>query len=239
MGDGGKEKSRKKTSSVWKYCEIIDEAFARCTICDHKLSYKSSVTNLRKHFKKKHPEVAMPANVHHARNGVITLNSDEEEEREDAQRATNSVIVDYLRPAGEENRPKTKPTLTFVRQTPVIKRDRSPIRYHDYSTLETKCKKSEVTDETEFDVFGRNVVLQLKQLPLVHALELQAEIMNLIVQKRIQALRQTHETNTDETPMQYALVYTTETPVASEPIRSCNTPEAVKEAEANQSYVKL
>ncbi|XP_065205726.1 uncharacterized protein LOC135835413 [Planococcus citri] len=42
----------------------------------------------------------------------------------------------------------------------------------------------------EFDIFGKNVGIQLKQLPLENALELQAKIHQLIIAERLKVIRQ-------------------------------------------------
>lgn len=48
---GGK---RKRTSEMWNFFKSVDENFARCNMCDTKLSYKTSTGNLKKHLIKKH-----------------------------------------------------------------------------------------------------------------------------------------------------------------------------------------
>ncbi|XP_035217603.1 uncharacterized protein LOC118190909 isoform X2 [Stegodyphus dumicola] len=53
--------------------------------------------------------------------------------------------------------------------------------------------------EDEFELFGRSLASQMRQLPLVYALELEAEIQNLIVQKRLKVLRKTTEKAARET----------------------------------------
>lgn len=48
-----------KRSLIWLYFSIIDheKQFCKCEICKQQLSYKHSVSNLKKHFKRKHPSV--------------------------------------------------------------------------------------------------------------------------------------------------------------------------------------
>lgn len=46
--------SGQKTSSIWQNFTVVDSNFATCDICKRKLSYKTSVTNLKKHLTKAH-----------------------------------------------------------------------------------------------------------------------------------------------------------------------------------------
>ncbi|CAH1114950.1 unnamed protein product [Psylliodes chrysocephalus] len=48
-----------KRSSIWNYFTIVDENknISKCDICKQELNYKHSVSNLKKHFKRKHPTV--------------------------------------------------------------------------------------------------------------------------------------------------------------------------------------
>ncbi|KRT79298.1 hypothetical protein AMK59_6931 [Oryctes borbonicus] len=47
----------KKTSNIWQYCTVLDRTHAKCMICKQRLSYKSSITNIKRHLARKHPEV--------------------------------------------------------------------------------------------------------------------------------------------------------------------------------------
>lgn len=49
-------------SSVWEHFTIIDGMHAKCDICKHKYSYKSTLTNLKKHLSNKHLINCSPAN---------------------------------------------------------------------------------------------------------------------------------------------------------------------------------
>lgn len=44
----------KRTSNIWQYFTKIDSNFATCDLCKKKLSYKTSVTNLKKHLHNAH-----------------------------------------------------------------------------------------------------------------------------------------------------------------------------------------
>lgn len=54
-----------------------------------------------------------------------------------------------------------------------------------YNEVETTL---DYTDE--FDIFGKNVGVQLKQLPLENALEMQAKIHQLLIDERLKVIRQ-------------------------------------------------
>lgn len=41
-------------SNVWSHFTIVDDKFAKCDICKKKYSYKSTLTNLKKHLCNKH-----------------------------------------------------------------------------------------------------------------------------------------------------------------------------------------
>ncbi|XP_067008469.2 uncharacterized protein [Anabrus simplex] len=47
-------KTGRKTSILWSYFTYINDNVAKCDLCDRKLSYKSTTTNLRKHIERKH-----------------------------------------------------------------------------------------------------------------------------------------------------------------------------------------
>lgn len=47
----------RKSSGIWQYCTALDRTHAKCGICNQRLSYKSSITNIKRHLARKHPEV--------------------------------------------------------------------------------------------------------------------------------------------------------------------------------------
>lgn len=51
------EPKRTKYSCVWNFFDVKDSCSAVCSICKCKLSYKSSVSNLKKHLQRKHPTI--------------------------------------------------------------------------------------------------------------------------------------------------------------------------------------
>lgn len=55
--EGNKAKMNRKTSDIWQYCTVLDRTHAKCTLCKQRLSYKSSITNIKRHLARKHPDV--------------------------------------------------------------------------------------------------------------------------------------------------------------------------------------
>lgn len=49
-----KEKKSRKSSKVWEYFECLSKEHARCRICFQKLSYKTTISNLKKHVINRH-----------------------------------------------------------------------------------------------------------------------------------------------------------------------------------------
>nr|CAI5826243.1 unnamed protein product [Callosobruchus analis] len=51
-------KTSRKRSLLWKYFEVVDDLYsiAKCKICGHHMSYRSSTSNLKKHMARKHPK---------------------------------------------------------------------------------------------------------------------------------------------------------------------------------------
>lgn len=53
---------RKKSSELWQFFEADASFYAKCNICKTKISYRTTISNLKKHMKSKHPTVALPDN---------------------------------------------------------------------------------------------------------------------------------------------------------------------------------
>lgn len=62
---------RKKMSDIWCHFTSLPDKFATCNFCKQKLSFKTSITNLRRHLNCKHPTVLIPTI---ARSSVSTQN---------------------------------------------------------------------------------------------------------------------------------------------------------------------
>lgn len=53
------DRRRNKSSTVWSYFDSSDNLSAVCRICNNKLSYNGSSSNLKKHLKRKHPSISL------------------------------------------------------------------------------------------------------------------------------------------------------------------------------------
>lgn len=88
----------------------------------------------------------------------------------------------------------TSTASTGVRHKPTKRFKSSNIPGHIQNTINTlqtlKEDVSKMDKEDEFSFFGKNVACQLRQLPLVTALQCQSEILNMIQEKRIASLMQ-------------------------------------------------
>lgn len=51
--------TKRKTSKIWDHFTPINEISAKCDICGAVMSYKTSVTNLRRHVQRKHPTITV------------------------------------------------------------------------------------------------------------------------------------------------------------------------------------
>lgn len=51
-----KTRASRKRSNVWNYFKKVSNKSATCNLCDRKLSFGASPTNLKRHLKMKHPE---------------------------------------------------------------------------------------------------------------------------------------------------------------------------------------
>lgn len=54
--------------------------------------------------------------------------------------------------------------------------------------------------EDEFDAFARSIAMQMRSLPVEEGLELQGEIQNLVVQKRLVSIRKRHTVDNVKAP---------------------------------------
>ena len=54
------EYKKENTIEIWVSFEPIDDFYAKCIICEDKVSYKTTTFNLKKRMNKKHPTVVLP-----------------------------------------------------------------------------------------------------------------------------------------------------------------------------------
>lgn len=93
--------------------------------------------------------------------------------------------------------------VTNGQHRPIIQETHHTVSHHSLppfpTNVETVRNSPKVIEEDEFDAFGRNVALQLKSLPLIHALESQEIIQRILKEQRIQALHGQSQTQQEET----------------------------------------
>lgn len=74
-----------KRSVMWLYFSVVDDnkKIAKCDVCKQTLCYKHSVSNLKKHFKRKHPDI-----------NVDNTNTQPKSNRNDNRANINPVVAD-------------------------------------------------------------------------------------------------------------------------------------------------
>jgi hypothetical protein len=83
--------AKRKRSEVWNYFTIADhnKTLAKCDLCKQILSYKSSVSNLKKHIQKKHVTVSL--NTMNTENYIRPVTEPQQED-DDPQPSTSSMV---------------------------------------------------------------------------------------------------------------------------------------------------
>jgi hypothetical protein len=69
--------NRRKTSPLWAYFTELsgNEKKAKCDMCSQKLSYRSSISNLKKHLDKRHPTINLKLDERCANSSPVTSTS--------------------------------------------------------------------------------------------------------------------------------------------------------------------
>ncbi|KAF2902321.1 hypothetical protein ILUMI_03859 [Ignelater luminosus] len=83
---------RRKTSGVWQVFEPIDNEFATCNICAKKLSYKTSISNLKKHMQCKHSAAVLQEGAY-----IITQESTNVVDSEQPSTSSNTLQFSIVR----------------------------------------------------------------------------------------------------------------------------------------------
>lgn len=87
--------NKRKTSEVWNYFTPEESDYiATCHICKKKFRYRTSTTNLKKHFVKKHPEY-LSSGSH-----VVPMDQDakiEEHEEQSGEITANLIDLESLK----------------------------------------------------------------------------------------------------------------------------------------------
>lgn len=68
-----KPKGRARCSRLWNYFTILDDRYANCNTCTHKLSYKTTINNLKKHAERAHGGLSCMATKTNSDLGVSNL----------------------------------------------------------------------------------------------------------------------------------------------------------------------
>nr|XP_022910336.1 zinc finger BED domain-containing protein 1-like [Onthophagus taurus] len=97
---------RRKISEIWLFYDQVDEFFAKCNLCKRVFSYKTSITNLKKHLECKHPTVSIPSSsTSTARRDSTSSNSQQSESQPATQNQRVVPITTYMnRPLNESKK---------------------------------------------------------------------------------------------------------------------------------------
>lgn len=80
----------------------------------------------------------------------------------------------------------TTPTTQIKRKSKDLLNEAAKALIHDLKKNDKSLKNNDdCNDENEFDLFGKTIACQLKKLPIIDAIELQTEIQQLILQRRL------------------------------------------------------
>nr|CAD7610390.1 unnamed protein product [Timema genevievae] len=80
----------RKRSEIWNLFTPMDQEFANCNMCKQRLSYKTSVSNLKKHMQRKHPGVALPSFDNKPATSIEATPSAENDQSEPTRENPNS-----------------------------------------------------------------------------------------------------------------------------------------------------
>ncbi|XP_049763383.1 uncharacterized protein LOC126092030 [Schistocerca cancellata] len=90
---------RRKRSYLWEYFSITDPSnrIAQCDICDRRLRFQSTATNLRKHLERKHPTILSVRSVSEAAVSSVSVGVGDDVDEQNNQQAVYAAtdIVDY------------------------------------------------------------------------------------------------------------------------------------------------
>ncbi|CAG9789919.1 unnamed protein product [Diatraea saccharalis] len=177
-----------KRSSLWLYFKSIDKVqnIAMCLICKKRLSYLTSITNLKRHLTRKHPHLQVNGimntkNMLLASDGQLYEIDDSEKpevlddnDEDDDQNADPMEI--YLDEADGEI--VTKSTKKPVKNFKKVVVDES----NDSSDNEITFKKRYIKKNNDsLDKFGKYLVSLLRELPQAVSNQLQADFVKQIM----------------------------------------------------------
>uniref|UniRef100_A0A6P7H1Y9 Uncharacterized protein LOC114345090 n=1 Tax=Diabrotica virgifera virgifera TaxID=50390 RepID=A0A6P7H1Y9_DIAVI len=126
---------KRKISGMWQFFEMVDETYASCNICKNNISYKTSISNLKKHMQKKHPTTALP-----------------ESSRKDIQIASSSYQCDQPGSSKDGDNLQIPSSSTIsseikeVSSSTTIERTYGQTKLTSYIERKKVCKNKEETD---------------------------------------------------------------------------------------------
>ncbi|XP_066159213.1 uncharacterized protein [Euwallacea fornicatus] len=194
----------RRTSVLWNFFnpDEGDKQMALCRICGILLSYKSTVTNLKKHMVRKHPQVSITTGAieDDYEEDQQPASNDEEESNED-----NSTQVKIKRQVEEFD--ESYHQIEFIDEGDMVKgatdEEHLPAFEEPFSKNATSGrmhKKRKVlalaspiahnsavpeAGETEFDAWARSVAIQLNNMDVCRALNLQMQLQSLVTKERL------------------------------------------------------
>ncbi|KAL1491422.1 hypothetical protein ABEB36_012023 [Hypothenemus hampei] len=174
----------RRRSKMWNYFRVVNEnrSMARCKFCLSVMSYRTTVSNLRKHLYKKHPDIVEHIEEAEQDNASDTGNFTSVENGSDNNQITYEIIENDADEHDTSEDVDQKDTL-FV-PPPVRKQKTNHENLASIIKIEPR-RSGAVDRETEFDLWARSVAIQLNKMDVKRALELQFQIQSLISKERL------------------------------------------------------
>uniref|UniRef100_A0A1B6EFX7 BED-type domain-containing protein n=1 Tax=Clastoptera arizonana TaxID=38151 RepID=A0A1B6EFX7_9HEMI len=186
-----KPTKKRHTSQVWNYFTREGKNdYATCNICKKSFHYRSSTSNLKRHFEVKHRK-------HEESDSLLNNTSGLAEEYE-------SIGVHYEVDGNEESVPmlikKAPIKYTSNNHSHVMRKklntsisgnNKDAMMINDAINIlhSLKNREPDPDDNDEFAFFGKFVTDRLKQLPILNALHMQEKIYCLLNRERISVMR--------------------------------------------------
>uniref|UniRef100_A0A1B6E8Z6 BED-type domain-containing protein n=1 Tax=Clastoptera arizonana TaxID=38151 RepID=A0A1B6E8Z6_9HEMI len=208
--EGKVKKVRPNTSEVWNHFTKANSNLAKCHYCRNLLSYKTTISNLRKHLQTKHGTslVARPVPVEEEFENVemeyeVDSNRIDEEETEEeiihlSPMSPNKLIL----PKKSVTRTpmSIKTVMPTQKKLKVHQSGERGIMINEAMNILKHLSQTEsgpeYEDEDEFTQFGKYLISQLRQLPLVNALQLLEKFQSLLTRERIILMSKSNDIDT-------------------------------------------
>uniref|UniRef100_A0A1B6EC01 BED-type domain-containing protein n=1 Tax=Clastoptera arizonana TaxID=38151 RepID=A0A1B6EC01_9HEMI len=221
----------RRSSFIWKYFTTVgDENLATCNLCYKTFYWKSTTSNLKKHFMSKHKHFLLlgknfnpiPNTVGNDNPITLTYKIAEEKEFENVEmeyevdsnrideEETEEEII-HLSPMSPNKLilPKKSVTRTPMSIKTVMPTQKK-LKVHQSGERGIMINEAmnilkhlsqtesgpEYEDEDEFTQFGKYLISQLRQLPLVNALQLLEKFQSLLTRERIILMSKSNDIDT-------------------------------------------